>query len=55
MPKALEGYKLLAKTAVPFGVAPGNHDYDAMWSDSTFVPDYSRIAELLSPDGKIDR
>jgi hypothetical protein len=53
MPKAVEGYQLLAATGVPFGVAPGNHDYDAMWSDSAFPPNYSRIGELLSPEGKL--
>lgn len=51
MPKALEGFQLIARTGVPFGVAPGNHDYDAMWSDSAFPPDYNRIGELLSPEG----
>ncbi len=53
MPRALEGYKLIAATGVPFGVAPGNHDYDAMWSDSAFTPDFTRITELLSPDGRL--
>ena len=53
MPKALEGYQIIAATGVPFGVAPGNHDYDAMWSDSSFPPNYNRIGELLSPDGKL--
>jgi hypothetical protein len=51
MPKAVEGYRLLAQTGIPFGVAPGNHDYDAMWSDSSFPPDSNRIGELLSPKG----
>lgn len=53
MPKALEGYRIIAATGVPFGVAPGNHDYDAMWSDSAFPPDYNRIGELLSPAGSL--
>jgi hypothetical protein len=55
MPKAREGYQLIADTGIPFGVAPGNHDYDAMWSDSSYPPDYSRISELLSPEGKLTR
>jgi hypothetical protein len=33
---ALQGYALLAKAGLAFGVAPGNHDYDAMWSDSRY-------------------
>lgn len=51
MPKALEGYRIIAETGIPFGVAPGNHDYDAMWSDSSFPPNYSRVGELLSAGG----
>ncbi len=35
MPTALAGYRLL-DGRVPFGVAPGNHDYDAMWPDARF-------------------
>jgi len=37
MPAALAGYRLL-DGRVPFGVAPGNHDYDAMWADARFPP-----------------
>ena len=32
IPKAIEGYELVHAAGIPFGVAPGNHDYDAMWS-----------------------
>ena len=38
MPTARAGYGVLAASGVPFGVAPGNHDYDAMWSDARYVP-----------------
>lgn len=55
MPKALEGYQIIADTGLPFGVAPGNHDYDAMWSDSSYPPNYARVGELLSPEGKLAR
>lgn len=51
MPKALQGYQIIAATGIPFGVAPGNHDYDAMWSDSSFPPNYKRVGELLNPGG----
>lgn len=37
MPAARSGYMLLAGK-VPFSVVPGNHDYDAMWTDSKFPP-----------------
>jgi hypothetical protein len=38
IPKAVEGYKILSKAGIPFGVAPGNHDYDAMWSADGYPP-----------------
>lgn len=38
IPRALEGYQLLSDAGLPFGVAPGNHDYDAMWSVAKFPP-----------------
>ena len=31
IPKAVEGYRLISEAGIPFGVAPGNHDYDAIW------------------------
>ena len=45
LPMAREGYQILSRAGVPFGVAPGNHDYDAMWSDSRYPPvsDQSKI------------
>ena len=38
MPKAVEGFRLLAEAGIPFGVVPGNHDYDAMWSAAGWPP-----------------
>jgi hypothetical protein len=38
IPGAIEGYKILAASGKPFGVAPGNHDYDAFWSIRGFPP-----------------
>ena len=43
IPKAIEGYRIVAATGVPFGVAPGNHDYDAMWSAAEFPPDLAKL------------
>lgn len=43
IPKAIEGYEIIAAAGLPFGVAPGNHDYDAMWSDSRFPPDLPKL------------
>jgi hypothetical protein len=37
MPSAREGYQLIAG-ATPFSVVPGNHDYDAMWTDVNHPP-----------------
>lgn len=31
IPTAIEGYRLLSDAGIPFGVPPGNHDYDAWW------------------------
>jgi hypothetical protein len=38
IPMALKGYSVIAEAGLVFGVAPGNHDYDAMWSDSRYPP-----------------
>jgi hypothetical protein len=38
LPMARRGYQIVADAGLPFGVAPGNHDYDAMWSDSHYPP-----------------
>ncbi len=37
MPTAIAGFEKIAGQ-VPFGVAPGNHDYDAMWTDINHPP-----------------
>ena len=37
MPLAREGFALI-DGKVPFSVVPGNHDYDAMWTDAKFPP-----------------
>ena len=38
IPKAIEGYELIHAAGIPFGVAPGNHDYDAMWNVVGYPP-----------------
>jgi hypothetical protein len=38
IPRARQGYQQLADAGIPFGVAPGNHDHDAMWSAEGFPP-----------------
>lgn len=48
IPKALEGYQLLSDAGIPFGVAPGNHDHDAMWTSAAFPPDTSKSFRELS-------
>ncbi len=45
LPKAREAYALISDSGLPFGVAPGNHDYDAMWSVEGYSPDYAAIPE----------
>ena len=52
IPKAIEGYKILSDADVPFGVAPGNHDYDSMWTAAKFPPNLSKpMSELtMTPE-----
>jgi hypothetical protein len=52
IPRAIEGYQILAAAGIPFGVAPGNHDYDAMWSAAGFPPNLAKPpAELtMTPE-----
>ncbi len=47
VPKAIEGYEIIAAAGLPFGVAPGNHDYDAMWSVDSFPPNLSKSRSEL--------
>lgn len=42
IPKSIEGYQLISAAGIPFGVAPGNHDYDAIWSVAGFPPNLSK-------------
>lgn len=37
MPTARQGFEMIAGK-VPFSVVPGNHDYDAMWTDANHPP-----------------
>jgi hypothetical protein len=48
LPKAVEGYQILSKAGIPFGVAPGNHDYDAMWSAGGYPPQVHKKPSELS-------
>jgi hypothetical protein len=50
IPRAVEGYQILAAANIPFGVAPGNHDSDAMWSDSRFPPNLQKKKHSLTPE-----
>ena len=44
MPTAKQGFEIIAGKT-PFSVVPGNHDYDAMWTDSRYLP----IKDFMSP------
>ena len=48
IPRAIEGYRILAAAGIPFGVVPGNHDYDAMWSAEGFPPQLEKDPRELS-------
>jgi hypothetical protein len=47
IPGAVEGYRILSRSGKPFGVAPGNHDYDAFWSVAGFPPNLDKPASQL--------
>jgi hypothetical protein len=47
IPKAIEGYELISNAGLPFGVAPGNHDYDAMWSAKGYPPNLQKSPQEL--------
>lgn len=42
LPTAIEGYRIISQAGLPFGVAPGNHDYDATWSVAGYPPNRSK-------------
>jgi hypothetical protein len=46
--KSIEGYQLIADAGIPFGVPPGNHDYDAMYNVDTHPPNLSKKREELT-------
>jgi len=48
VPKAIEGYGLVAAAGIPFGVPPGNHDYDAMFNVDRYPPNVSKPPEEIS-------
>ncbi len=48
IPKAIEGYQILSDAGVPFGVAPGNHDYDSMWTAAEFPPNLTKPMRELT-------
>ena len=50
VPKAIEGYSLVSEAGIPFGVPPGNHDYDAMYNVDTYPPNLSKNPEELTFD-----
>lgn len=50
IPAARRGFELL-RDKVPMSVVPGNHDYDAMWTDARFPPRLSGDPKDLSRYG----
>ncbi len=42
MPQAKSAYERIAAVGLPFGVPPGNHDYDAMYNVSTYPPNLQK-------------
>ncbi len=50
LPAAIAGYRMIAGK-VPFALVPGNHDYDAVWTDARFPPDPSAQIGPGRPSG----
>lgn len=50
MPMAIKGFEMISGK-VPFSVVPGNHDYDAMWTDSNHLPDANGRGAKLHAGG----
>lgn len=50
IPMAIKGFEMIAGK-VPFSVVPGNHDYDAMWTDSNHPPDADGRGAMLHAGG----
>ena len=48
MPHARAGYEQLAAVGLPFGVPPGNHDYDAMYNVDTHPPNLTKPRDQLT-------
>ncbi len=52
IPKAIEGYRLISQAGIPFGVAPGNHDYDAIWPVAAFPPNLEKPRDAIQPNAE---
>jgi len=48
MPTAVKGYERLSDANIPFGVAPGNHDYDAAWFENADRAHIGGLTNFLS-------
>ncbi|TNF90969.1 MAG: serine/threonine protein phosphatase [Gammaproteobacteria bacterium] len=48
LPRAIEGYRIISASGLPFGVAPGNHDYDAAWSVIGYPPNRNKTWSEIS-------
>jgi len=50
IPTAIAGYRMIAGK-VPFALVPGNHDYDAFWTDDRYPPAPSATVGSGRPSG----
>jgi len=48
IPTAISGYQQLSHANIPFGVVPGNHDYDAAWFENTNRVHIGGLTNFLS-------
>lgn len=50
LPAAIAGYEMIAGK-IPFALVPGNHDYDAVWTDSRYPPESAAKIGSGRPSG----
>ncbi|MEZ4355756.1 MAG: serine/threonine protein phosphatase [Myxococcota bacterium] len=48
IPQAVAAYQQIADAGIPFGVPPGNHDHDAMYTVSTHPPNLTKPPRELT-------
>jgi hypothetical protein len=51
IPISKQGYQLISDVGIPFGVAPGNHDYDAWWAVAIPHAESEELESIQNSEG----